>query len=427
MDMLDTLAILFLAVVTIGWLNERFLKLQNEIGLLLVALIATSSVGALDVVNPHWTIWENLQEFTTSIDFYAVVMVWMLPFLLFGDALHTSVGPVLARKWTIALLALVGTLLTTAIIGTSMWFILNNWLGIELPFLTALVFGAIVSPTDPIAVIAILKKHAVPETLEAKVAGESLFNDGIGVVVFVVLVQIAFAREASISPAHIAELFFVEAIGGIVLGAILGYGAYRWTKTSNQHNWEVLLTVALVFVLSSFARALHVSAPLGSVIAGLFIGNHGQKYGMVENTRLYLHKFWEVVHTGLIGMLFLLIGVEVFAIDHGTTALLATGIAIVVALVARFIVVAGVLGTLSIGSHQYTPGAIPVLTWGGVHGGISVAMALALPENPFKQLLLTMAYGVVVFSIVVQGLTMDRVIKRFVPQSSPSPKGNADV
>jgi len=411
MDVLDTLTILLFAVVLIGWINEKFLKIQDEIGLLLVALVASVLLTSADQVIPSFSISAEIREFMGGIDFYAVVMVWMLPFLLFGDALHTDVGPMMARKAAIAVLAIVGTVATTMIIGTSMYFILN-YMGVQIPYLVSLVFGAIVSPTDPIAVIAILKKHAVPKTLEAKVAGESLFNDGVGIVVFAVLTQVAFGTDTHINITHIAEMFAVEAIGGVILGLAIGYAAYRWTATTDRHTWEVMLTVVTVFAITSLSRVLGVSGALGCVIAGLFTGNHGQKHGMVENTREYLHKFWQVIHNGLIGVLFLLIGVEVFAISHDVTAIIATGLAIMVSLIARFIVVADVIAVLSwITSTEYTTGAVKILTWGGVHGGISIALALAIPDSPFKDLLLTMTYGVVIFSIVVQGLTMNQVIK----------------
>jgi CPA1 family monovalent cation:H+ antiporter len=295
------------------------------------------------------------------------------------------------------------------------WLMLNAF-GIETPFIWALVFGALISPTDPVAVLGLFKTVDVPDTLEAKMAGEALFNDGVGVVIFTVVVAIAVGGNAhggDVGVLFVAELFFTEAIGGAVLGLAAGYAGYRAMHQIDEHNLEVLITLALVMVTYATALRLQLSGPIAMVVAGLFIGNKGMDHAVSENTRDYIRKFWSLIDEILNSVLFLLIGLEVLVIaklvDHIGVALLA----IPVALLARWI---SVLVPITILSRwtTFTKGAIPILTWGGLRGGIAVALALSLPANEYKAMILTITYAVVLFSIIVQGLTIKPLVERIV-------------
>ena len=296
-------------------------------------------------------------------------------------------------------------------------------LDVSLPL--CLVFGALISPTDPIAVLSILKEVRVPETLEAKIAGESLFNDGVGVVVFTILVAIATGgseHEAELTAGGIATLFLTEALGGAVLGLLAGYGAFRAMRTIDEHNLEVLITLALVMGTYAIALAIHVSGPIAMVTAGLFIGNHGTRFAMSETTRDHIEKFWSLLDEVLNSVLFLAIGFEVVVLTFSGQIVLAMLVAIPTVLLARFISVGTPITILGL-RREFTAGAVPVLTWGGLRGGISVALALSLPNVPAKPILLAATYSTVVFSIIVQGLTIETVVRRFVraPDTSQAP------
>jgi CPA1 family monovalent cation:H+ antiporter len=312
-------------------------------------------------------------------------------------------------------MATLGILISTFLIGWMTWLLLNAF-DIEMPFIWALVFGALISPTDPVAVLGLFKTVDVPETLEAKMAGESLFNDGVGVVVFTVVVAVAVGDNSSggeVDALFAAKLFFTEAVGGAILGLLAGYTGYRAMHHIDEHNLEVLITLALVMVTYAVAIRLHMSGPIAMVVAGLLIGNKAMKYAVSEKTRDYIRKFWSLIDEILNSVLFLLIGLEVLVIaklvDHVGVALLA----IPVTLAVRWI---SVLVPISILSHRtsFTKGAVPILTWGGLRGGIAVALALSLPANEYKPTILTITYAVVLFSIIVQGLTIKPLVERIV-------------
>ena len=345
-------------------------------------------------------------------------MKGMLSFLLFAGALHVDLEALLSRKWAISMLATVGTLISTSVVGLAMFQVFRvidlDGLAIALPY--CFVFGALISPTDPIAVLSILKQVKVPASLEAKIAGESLFNDGVGIVVFTILVTIAAGageHGGDITGATVAVLFVQEAFGGAALGLVAGYLAYRAMQGIDEHNLEVMITLALVMGTYAIASAIHVSGPIAMVIAGLFIGNHGTRFAMSEATRDHVDKFWSLLDEVLNSVLFLAIGFEVLALTFGAGIMLAMAIAIPVVLLARLVAVATPIGLLGL-RREFTKGAIPVLTWGGLRGGISVALALSLPAIPAKPVLLAVTYGVVVFSIIVQGLTIGAVARRAV-------------
>ena len=396
-----------------GYLNHRYLKLPHTVGLVVIALAASLVVILIEIISPASPVMEIITDVLSQINFYDTVMRGMLSFLLFAGALHVDFVVFKTRARAIALMATLGILISTFLIGWLTWLILNAF-GIETPFIWALVFGALISPTDPVAVLGLFKTVSVPESLEAKMAGESLFNDGVGVVVFTVVVAIAAGAGGhgeSVDAASVAELFFIEAIGGALLGFIAGYAGYRAMHAIDEHNLEVLITLALVMVTYALALRMHMSGPIAMVVAGLFIGNKGMIYAVSENTADYIRKFWSLLDEILNSVLFLLIGLEVLVIakmaDHIGVALLA----IPVTLAARWVSVSIPITILSRWS-SFSKGAIPILTWGGLRGGIAVALALSLPANQYKPTILTITYAVVLFSIIVQGLTIKPLVER---------------
>lgn len=398
-----------------GYINLKFLRLPHTIGLVVIALAASLGIILLEFLSPATQILEIVTGVLQQIDFHETVMRGMLSFLLFAGAMHVDFSAFKSRSGAIALMATLGILISTFLIGWVMWLSLNAF-GIETPFIWALVFGALISPTDPVAVLGLFKVVSVPETLEAKMAGEALFNDGIGVVVFTVVVAIAVGdggHGGDMGAMDVAGLFFNEAIGGAILGLVAGYIGYRAMYHIDEHNLEVLITLAVVMVTYAVALRLHMSGPIAMVVAGLVIGNKGMKFAVSENTRDYVRKFWSLIDEILNSVLFLLIGLEVLIIakriDHLQVALLA----IPVTLAARWISVYIPISVLS-RWRSFTKGAIPILTWGGLRGGIAVALALSLPDNEYKPTILTITYAVVLFSIIVQGLTIKLLVERVV-------------
>ncbi len=410
----DLAALLLTLAAAFGYINHRWLKLPHAIGLVVIALLASVGVLAFDLVAPALGFGETVRGAVKSIDFPDVLMKGMLSFLLFAGALHVDLGEMAQRKWAIGAMATLGVLISTFVVGYATFFV-AGWLGFTIPLSYCLVFGALISPTDPIAVLGILKNIDVPASLEAKIAGESLFNDGVGIVVFTIMVAIAVGAEGDhpITAFGIAELFVVEAIGGAVLGLVAGFLAYRAIGSIDEHNLEVLITLAMVALTYSVALVLHVSGPIAVVVSGILIGNHGKKFAMSETTRDHLFKFWSLTDEVLNSILFLMIGFEVLALTFTGSISLAMVAAVPIVLVARFIAVAVPITGLST-MREFTKGAILVLTWGGLRGGISVALALSLPDFADKDLILALTYGVVIFSIVVQGLTVGRVARRVV-------------
>jgi len=407
----DLLAVLLGLVALFGYINHKLLGLPHSIGLMVIALAAALVLIVVELIFPASDFDGPVTAALAQIDFDETLLNGMLSFLLFAGALHVDLHGLRSRLAAITAMATIGVLLSTFVVGTLSWY-LFGLIGLELPFIWALAFGALISPTDPVAVLGMLKTIRVPESVEAKIAGESLFNDGVGVVVFLIVVAIAAGGPgAEIGPLEVARLFAQEALGGALLGAVAGYITYRALATLDEYALEVMLTLALVTVTYSLAHALHVSGPIAVVIAGIFIGNHGVTHAMSERTRRYLLGFWELLDEILNSLLFLVIGLEVLVIRVDIVSAEAALLAIPIVLLARFIGVSVPLSLLSL-KESFTKGAIPVLVWGGLRGGISVALALSLPEGPEKGPILAVTYAVVVFSIVVQGLTFRRVVNR---------------
>ena len=407
-------AVITLAAV-FGYLNHRFLRLPPTIGLLVIALVASLGTIGIDAVVPSLGIGDAVRAAILGIDFHEVLMKGMLSFLLFAGALHVNLGDLLSRKWAIGSMATVGVVLSTFMVGFAVYGIAQA-LALPVSLIYCLVFGALIAPTDPVAVLGILKTVKVPASLQAKIAGESLFNDGVGVVVFIIMAAIAVdtGHGGSIGALDVVILFVQETLGGAALGLATGFLAYYAMKSIDDHNLEVMITLALVMATYGIASALHLSGPIAVVLAGILIGNRGSRLAMSKTTREHLHIFWSVLDEIMNAALFLLIGFEVVALSFTGEVGILMVLAIPIVLAARFISVGTALTLLGL-RREYTKGAIPVLTWGGLRGGISVALALSLPAGTERDIILAVTYAVVIFSIVVQGLTVRALVERVVP------------
>ena len=408
MTILQISSLLIVLAGVFGAINYLFLKLPSAIGILVVALVASFGMMGVDWMLPHLGISDEIRRLVTGLHFSDALLEGMLGLLLFAGALHVKISDLRAQWRAVFLMATLGVGLSTLVIGTGF-----SWLT-GAPFLIALVFGSVVSPTDPVAVLGVLREANLSKALETKIAGESLFNDGVGYVVFLVLVGLAFptgdAHGSGLAGA--AKLFVQEALGGAALGLALGWLTFRVMRHIDDYSLEVLLTLGLAFGGYELAVYLHVSAPIMAVCAGLLIGEVGAKHGMSETTRQYVDGFWKLIDEILNAVLFLMIGFEVFAVAFETDYLLIGAASIALALFGRL---AAVLVPIYIlrPFRTFENGVIPIMTWGGLKGGISVALALSLPDSEWKPVILTATYLVVIFSIIVQWLTVARLANRF--------------
>lgn len=404
MSLFDMVAILLTLAAVFSLLNYKTIKLPNGIGIMVIGLLM--SIGLIVLHKIGWFSTEAIQQVFKTIDFNQAVLNGMLSFLLFAGALHVNINKLAELADTIAILATIGVAISAGIVSVATFYIFM-WLGIDISYMYCLLFGVLISPTDPIAVMGILKKIGAPKSIEVKITGESLFNDGVAVVFFIVVLELAI-DPGSASFKHISLLFIQEAVGGAVYGFVIGYIAYRMLKAVDDYQVEVLITLALVMGGYSLAQYLHLSGPIAIVVAGLMIGNKGRKLAMSDNTRKRLDDFWELIDEVLNALLFLLIGVELLIIQITQSYIIAALIIIPTVLLARFISVGLPVALLKF-KNSYSPHAIKILTWGGLRGGISVALALSIPPGPWRDPLLTATYGVVIFSILVQGLTIGKV------------------
>ncbi|MDG1450491.1 MAG: sodium:proton antiporter [Ascidiaceihabitans sp.] len=407
MTLLQIASLLIVLAGAFGAINYLFLKLPSSIGILVVALIASFVVIVTDALFPGLTVEEQIRAQVLELEFSEALLEGMLGLLLFAGALHVKLSD-LRKAWLVILLmATIGVGLSTTIVGFGF-----HWLT-GMPIMIALVFGALISPTDPVAVLGVLREADLQKSLETKIAGESLFNDGVGYVVFLVLVGLAFPsgdhHATGLWPA--VMLFLQEALGGAALGLTLGWLTFRVMRLIDDYSLEVLITLGLAFGGYELAVWLHVSAPIMAVCAGLLIGDIGARHGMSEETRKYVDAFWKLIDEILNAVLFLMIGFEVFAVAFEFDLLVSGTLAIALALLGRFVAVAVPVMMLK-PFRNFSAGVIPIMTWGGLKGGISVALALSLPDGEWKPLILTATYVVVVFSIIVQGLTVTRLAER---------------
>ncbi len=410
MNDFDVAALVLTLTAVLAWANTRFLKLPSAIGLMAIALCGSLAIDGLDAagviaVSPH------VQAIVGHIDLSHTLLHGLLGLFLFAGALHIDLDDLRAHKWTIALLALGGTLLSTVLIGAATYALLIA-IGHGIGLVDALLFGALISPTDPIAVLGIFRSVGAPHELEVQISGESLFNDGVGVVLFVVLIGIADGGHVTV--AGVLSLFLREVVGGAAFGLAVGYAGFRMLRTIDDYSVEVLITIAMVVGGYAAADAVGVSAPIGAVVAGLVVGNQGRRLAMSDLTRQQVDLFWKVVDEILNAVLFLMIGLEATRLTVTAPVAGAAALAIVVVLAARLASVAAsvvLLGRSSLPRH-----AITILTWGGLRGGISIALALSLPPGATRDLILVMTYAVVACSILIQGLTLAPLLRRLIPR-----------
>ena len=408
MTVFQIIALLITLTAMFSYLNYRYFKLPATIGVMLIALLVSAGlIGA-----GHFAPWirEGAENLLKQIDFDKALMQGMLSFLLFAGALHINLDDLNKQGGVIAPLAIAGVVISMFVFGTLIHWALG-WLGFELGYAWCLLFGALISPTDPVAVIGILKDARVPHSLEVEIAGESLFNDGIGVVAFIVLREIAVADQHA-SVAHIGLLFLEQAVGGAVFGFVIGWITYRLLKSVDNYRLE-LMTLALVMGGYALASVIGVSGPIAIVVSGLLIGNHGRRFAMSDTTRKHLDAFWEFLDEILNALLFMLIGLEILVLTFTRELFFAGLLAIPAILLARWVSVALPV-TVMRRWRKFTPGTVTIMTWGGLRGGISVALALSLPAGHEREIVLVVTYIVVIFSILVQGLTLKRVVRALV-------------
>jgi CPA1 family monovalent cation:H+ antiporter len=411
MNFFNIVAILITLSAVFGYINYRFIKLPTTIGLMLISILM--SLGM--VILGHFgkiglgieQQWINIIK---NIDFNKTLMIGMLSFLLFAGALHVDLNELMKQKWAVLIYATMGVILSTLIVGTLIYLV-SGYLGLNLKFIYCLLFGALISPTDPISVLGILKEAGAPKSLEVKIAGESLFNDGIGVVVFITIWDIAFGGH-DVSAGGVTSLFIKETMGGFAIGLLTGWITYKLLKSIDNYQVEILITLALVTGGYALALAVKSSGLIAIVVAGLLIGNQGREFAMSEKTRQNLDTFWELIDEILNSLLFVLIGIELLIIPSLSFKYLFAGIiAILIVLFSRAVSV-GVPQFLLTFGKKFDHKSLKIMTWGGLRGGISVAMAISLPAGVERDVIITMTYIVVVFSVLVQGFTMKYVVAR---------------
>lgn len=411
MDVFTIISVLVFLSAIFGYINARFLKLPNSIGLMLITILFTLVVFLIGYIDD--TLINAERYIITQIDFKSVLLDIMLSFLLFAGALHTNFEQLKVQRWPILVFSTLGVLVSTFLVGTSMYYLLQL-IGMNISFIYCLLFGSLISPTDPIAVLGILKKAGAPKQLETKIVGESLFNDGVGVVVFLTIFQLASATDVAVNPLDILELFGVEVIGGLALGLALGWGTWKLMKSIDDYDIEVIITLATVMVGTLIAQKFHLSAPLAMVAAGLVVGNDTvRNSAMSETTETYVDKFWELLDILLNTLLFVLIGMEMLVLSFKTEYVIAGLLAIPLVLICRYL---SLLIPIKFFEKRldFVPKTNLVMTWGGLRGGISIALALGLSDEMHRDAFLVITYIVVVFSIIGQGLTVEKLIKRVV-------------
>jgi len=408
MSLLTITSILITVSALFAYVNYRTLKLPTTIGIMAISLVFSLVLVALGA-SGHERGIDIAREIVGEVDFDETLLNGMLGFLLFAGAMHINLDDLLARKWTIGILASVGVVTSMFLVAAGSYAVFALF-GFDVPFIYCLLFGSLISPTDPIAVMGILKTAGASKSLEIKIAGESLFNDGVAIVVFLAIFGMAVNGEA-FDAGHITVLFAQEAFGGALFGFVCGWVVLQMLKRVDNYQVEVLLTLALVAGGSTAAAGLHLSAPIAVVIAGLMIGNHGRRDAMSNTTVQHLDTFWELVDEILNAVLFLIIGLEMMVLDFSPAVWAAGLVLALVVLACRLISVGMPVSLLRRTGREFHPHAIKILTWGGLRGGISVALALSIPAGPERDLIVAVTYVIVVLSILVQGLSIGRLVR----------------
>lgn len=412
MDLFTLITLLIVIAALFSYLNTRYLKLPEAIGVMVLSLGFSALLIGLNAALP--TTFALVRQTVAQIDFGQIVFDVLLSFLLFAGAFHTDAAQLRVERRSVMLFAFVGVLLSTFLVGTGLYY-LTGWLGFTLSYPLCLLFGALISPTDPIAVLGILAKFKLPDNVKLNIVGESLFNDGVGVVLFATIYRVVVNGTGSVSAGEIGLTFLEEAGGGVLFGLLLGYGMYRLLRSINHYQTEVMITFAGVMGGYLLAQKLHISGPLAMVVAGLFVGDHGREHAMSRQTEDYIDKFWELLDSILNALLFVLIGLELLIIDFQSSYWFICALVIGLVLAARFVSI-WLPFRLARPWLDLDDKAPLMLTWGGLRGGLSIAMALSIPNTlPHKDLLVTITYAVVLFSIIGQGLTLERLIRRLYP------------
>lgn len=408
MPIYNLITLIIVLTAVFGYLNFRFLKLPGTIGIMIISIVASLVIVAVGWYSPEF--FKKTTDIISTIDFHTALMKVMLSFLLFAGAIHIDLNLLKKESLSIVTFSTMGVLISTFIVA-GLFYAAANLVGIPNNFMQCLLFGALISPTDPIAVLGILKNAKIPSTLEMKISGESLFNDGVAVVVFITIAEIINAGIENITALEVCWLFLKEAGGGILLGVALGYTGFWALRSIDNYIVEVLITLAIVMGGYLLADYLHISGPLAMVVAGIITGNKSMEEGMDDVTRDYIDKFWEMMDEVLNAILFLLIGFEMLIIQFNSILFWLGCITILIVLLARFVSIAIPISLLRY-KKTFEKNAIPILTWGGLRGGISVALALSLPASAFNQAFVSVTYIVVLFSILVQGLTIGGFAKK---------------
>jgi CPA1 family monovalent cation:H+ antiporter len=390
-----------------AYLNHRFLRLPLSVGVMVISV----AFSLLAIIAEHLGL--PLRGWAASavarVDFSEALLDGIMSFMLFAGALHEDLAELRKQKTLIAILATVGVIISTTVVGLSTWFVFRS-LGLRVPFLACLTFGALISPTDPIAVMGLLKQVNAPKSLSTKIAGESLFNDGVGIVMFPLVSRMWASGSDTIHWQHTLLMLLREVGGGIGLGLLFGAVCYLLLHSIDNYQVELMLTLAMVSGGYQLASTLHASGALAIVTAGLIIGTYGRKRAMSSNTRRNLDLFWETLDELLTGILFVLIGLEVLLLPFEKGYLVAAILSIPLVLASRFISLALPLGAFKVLKQGKTP--ISILTWGGLRGGISIALALSLPEGRVREVIVLSTYAAVAFSILVQATTMPTLLRR---------------
>ncbi|MEO6836890.1 MAG: sodium:proton antiporter [Ginsengibacter sp.] len=410
MQIYNIITLVIVLAAIFGYINHRFIKLPGTIGIMLISLIASLMVIAIGAISPAFFL--KTTQSISLIDFQAVLLKVMLSFLLFAAAIHIDSKKLKEERISIITFSTIGVIISSFVIATLLYFTISLF-GLSVNYLYCLLFGALISPTDPIAVVGILRKAKIPESLETKISGESLFNDGVGVVIFITVYQIAQIGIENTSVWQIIWLFIKEAGGGFLFGWLLGYVGFLALRSIDNYVVEVMITLAIVMGGYSLAEQLGVSGPIAMVVAGLITGNKSMEKGMSDNTRDYIGKFWEMIDEVMNAILFLLIGFEMLVVPFNLTLFWLGCITIIIVLFGRLVSVSLPIMVLKYKNSFPNP-SIPILTWGGLRGGISVALALSLPKYMYGEMFVSITYIVVLFSIVVQGLTIGRYARRLI-------------
>ena len=409
MNYFEIASLLISLSAVFGYINEKYLKLPTTIGLMLISIIFSLLTIVASYINP--ALMQHQKELISSINFSEVLLDMMLSFMLFAGALHTNVPKLKELRRPVFAFAVISTIISTFLVGGIMYFILQIF-GLHIHFIYTLLFGALISPTDPIAVLGILKKAKIDKNVETVIVGESLFNDGVGVVIFLTILNISKRGIENFDILQVAELFGLEVVGGILLGLTIGWITYQMMKAIDSFDVEVLVTIATVMGGTFLAHRLHVSAPLAMVTAGLMIGtDRVRQNAMSEITEAYVDKFWELTDVILNIVLFVMIGMELLIIEFNSIFMITGIIAIIIVLISRYLAIKPLLKYFE-RKIRFIPHTDYIMTWGGLRGGISIALALSLPEGNYKELILVLTYMIVIFSILGQGLSLDRLVQK---------------